>query len=293
MSATSDWARAQGFTERLVDAGGAKLHTVAGGAGEPLLLLPGWPQSVYAWRKVMPELARHYRVVAVDPPGLGQSGPPVGGSDLGNVAGHIDALRAALGIERLHLVTHDIGTWIGYAYAARYPERVRRLVLSDAAIPGIASAEAYALTPERIFKSWHFYFNYLPDLPEGLIAGREAFYLAWLFRSKSADPATFGEADVAEYARIYAAEGAMTAGFGYYRAIFESGAQNRETAQRKLAMPVLAIGGETGVGSLMGQMAEAVAADVRREVVPNCGHYIPEEAPETFCRLVLPFLAEG
>jgi len=277
------------FTHREARIRDINLHFVEGGRGAPVLLVPGWPQSWYAWRGVMPALAHSHRVIAIDPPGLGHSGKPHN-YDTGAIALYIDALLDALGLERIDFVGHDIGAWIGYAYAARYAGKVRTLTLIDAAIPGIAPADAYALTPERINKTWHFYFNALPDLPEALTAGRERLYLSWLFNARSTNKAAIDEAALDEYTRIYAAPGAMRSGFEYYRAMFTSIAQNRATAARKLSMPVLAIGGEQWLGALMQKMVEPVATQLRAEVIPGTGHFVPEEAPEAVMRLLQEFL---
>ena len=257
----------------------------------PVLLVPGWPQSWYAWRDVMPALAESYRTIAIDPPGLGDSGPPQGGYDTANIALHIDAFLDALKLDSVHFVGHDIGAWIGYACAARHPHKVRRLALIDAAIPGIAPADAYALTPERVSKTWHFYFNALPELPEALIAGRERLFLSWLFRARSTNKTAIDENAITEYTRVYSAPGAMHSGFEYYRAIFDSIAQNRETAATKLQMPVLAIGGAQWLGPLMQKMIEPVAENLRIEVIPGSGHFVPEEAPGEVLRVLREFLA--
>ena len=256
-----------------------------------MLLAAGWPQSLYAWRHVMPRLAEHYRVIALDPPGLGESAPPRGGYDTANAARYLGACVDALALGTIDFVGHDIGAWIGYALAAREPDRVRRLALIDAAIPGIAPADAYALTPERIAKTWHFYFNALAELPEMLTSGRERVFLAWLFAARSSNKSAIDEAALDEYTRIYAAPGAMRSGFQYYRAIFESIAQNRETAKTKLRMPVLAVGGADWLGPIMRQMIEPVAHDLRVESIPGSGHFVPEEAPEALTRTLLEFLA--
>ena len=277
------------FTHRRIAARDIELHYVEGGSGEPVLLAPGWPQSWHAWRYVMPALADTYRIIAIDPPGLGDSGKPEA-YDTANIASCIDAFLDALKLDSVDFVGHDIGAWIGYAYAVRYASKVRRLALIDAAIPGIAPADAYALTPERVSKTWHFYFNALPELPEALVAGRERMYLSWLFNARSANKSAIDEAALDEYTRVYSAPGAMQSGFAYYRAIFDSIAQNRETAAGKLSMPVLAVGGEQWLGQLMQKMVEPVAANFRFEVIPGSGHFVPEEAPEAVVRLLQAFL---
>jgi pimeloyl-ACP methyl ester carboxylesterase len=167
---------------------------------------------------------------------------------------------------------------------------VRRLALIDAAIPGIAPADAFALTPDRINKTWHFSFNALPDLPEALVAGRERLYLSWLFNARAVNKAAIDDAAIDEYTRVYAAPGAMRSGFGYYRAIFESIAQNKATALSGLAMPVLAVGGAQWLGPVMEAMVAPVAPDLRVEIVAGSGHFVPEEAPHDLCRIVHKFL---
>jgi microsomal epoxide hydrolase len=282
------------FTRRRVVAHGAALEVVEGGKGPLVLLVPGWPQSVYAWRKVMPQLAARYRVVAFDLPGLGSSDAPLGGYDTANIACHIDPLLDDCGASDCLLVTHDIGAWVGYAYAVRTPQRVRKLVAIDAAIPGMAPPDVYTMTPERLQKTWHFAFNFLPDLPEMLIVGREREFLTWLFKTKSVDWTKAFDADAFdEYVRIYSAPGRWSAGLGFYRAIFESIAQNRATAATPLAMPVLAIGGEVGLGSAMRGSFERAAPQLSGAVIPTCGHYVPEESPQALLALLEPFLAGG
>jgi microsomal epoxide hydrolase len=285
------------FTRRRVIAHGAALQIVEGGKGPLLLLVPGWPQSLYAWRKLMPRLAARYRVVAFDPPGIGDSAPPAGGYDTANIARHIDPLLDDLffrdsGAKDCLLVTHDIGAWIGYAYAVRNPARVRKLVAIDAAIPGMAPADVYTMSPERLHKTWHFAFNFLPELPELLITGREREFLAWLFKAKSVDwTKAFDAAAMNEYVRIYSAPGRWSMGLGFYRAIFDSIAQNKATASTPLAMPVLAIGGEMGLGAAMRASFERAAPQLSGTVIPNCGHYVPEESPDALLAAMEPFLA--
>ena len=278
------------FMRKRVSARGATLNVIEGGSGSPLVLVAGWPQSWYAWRKVIPQLARRHRVIAVDLPGLGDSEPSRVGYDTAAIASHIDPLLDVMGIDKAMLVAHDIGTWVAYAYAIRQPQRVERLVLTDAAIPGLTESSVYRMTPEAMLKTWHFAFNFLPDLPEALIVGRERAFLTWLFRSKSVDWTKAFDGDALdEYVRLYARDGRWTAGLGYYRAIFDTMAQNQATSRTPLPMPVLAIGGETGLGAAMGRSI-GPTVDLQGAVIPNCGHYVPEESPQAFLGLVEPFL---
>lgn len=278
------------FEHRVAGPHGHRLHYVTGGSGDPLLLVAGWPQTWFAWRRVMPALARRFTVVAVDPPGMGDSDRPDHGYDTAAVAARLHELVRGLGWDRFHLVVHDIGCWIGYPFAAAYGDTVRSLTMIDAAVPGIIPAAAYEFAPERIHRNWHFAFNALPDLPELLITGRERAFLTWLFHAKTANPTAIEPAALDEYVRCYAAPGGLRGGYGYYRAIFQDIEQNRAyAAGPKLAMPVLAVGGAGGIGGLMEQMMRAVAEDVRGVVI-DCGHYVPEEAPGTLLGHLTAFL---
>lgn len=279
---------AKTFTHRTAQVNGIHLHYVTGGKGEPLVLLGGWPQSWYAWRKVMPALAERYTVIALDLRGQGESDKPASGYDTKTVASDVHALVNQLGYQSVFLVGHDVGTWVSYAYAAGYPQEVRQLVVMDAAIPGVTPEEAFQLQPDNS-KWWQFIFNSLPELPEELTEGRERLFLSWFFKKKTANPDAISEADIDEYTRIYSAPGAMHAGFEYYRAVFDDIAQNQVHQKTKLQMPVLALGGEKGTGSEMLKTMQLAASNVSGGVVPNCGHYIAEERPDYLVQQIFSF----
>lgn len=277
------------FTHHMQGEAGNRLHYVTGGKGDPILLVPGWPQTWYAWRKIMPALAEKYTVVAVDPPGLGDSDKPAGGYDTRAVAQRLHDFTRALGWDRFHYVGHDVGVWIGYPYARLYPEQVLTLTLIDATVPGIVPQEAYAFEQQRISKNWHFFFLAMPDLTEALLTGREREFLSWLFHSKSANVDWLDAAALDEYVRCYRTLGGWRTAAAYYRALFQDMAQNRELAREKLRMPVMAMGGGGALGALMGRMLGAVADDVTNVVAP-CGHYVPEEAPDFLIERLSGFL---
>ena len=131
----------------IVDAGDLRLHAVVGGEGPPLLLVHGWPQTWYAWRFVMPALAKDFEVIAVDQRGIGLSDKPEDGYDIGTLAGDLVALMDALGHERFALYGTDTGMPIAYALAADHPDRVERLVVSEAPLPGILRSPPLFLPP--------------------------------------------------------------------------------------------------------------------------------------------------
>lgn len=276
---------------------GVRLHYVEGGQGAPILLLPGWPQSWYAWRYVMPQLVQAgRRVIALDPRGMGDSERPASGYDMQTVASEVHGLVEALGLLAdgpIDVVGHDIGAWIGYAYAAGWPAYVKRLAVFDSALPGVTPLLANGIPSEEAnMKTWHFAFNRLPDLPEILLKGREREFLTWLFHAKSVHNWAIAPADLDEYVRVNSAPGALRAALSYYRHQFSQQglAESRQRAERKLGIPVLAFGAQQGVGTVLIETMKLVADDVRGGVLNACGHYMPEEAPRTVARLIIEFV---
>lgn len=274
------------------------MHYVELGEGKPLLLIPGWPQSWYAWRHVMPGLAAAgRRVIAVDPRGLGDSDKPEQGYDLASVARDMHQLAELLDLFAdgpLDVAGHDVGAWIAYAWAADWPGDIGRLALYDAALPGITPpAPAGTPTEEANVRTWHFGFNRLVDLPEMLVEGRERMYLDWLFRTKLRNARAMTAADIDEYTRVFSVPGAARAGFAYYRALFNDGGveQNRLRGKHSLSMPVMAWGASDGVGDVLLHTLEKVADDVVGGTIEACGHYMPEEAPEVVTRQLADFFA--
>jgi pimeloyl-ACP methyl ester carboxylesterase len=275
---------------------GVRLHFVEGGSGAPILLLPGWPQSWYAWRHVMPLLVQAgRRVIALDPRGMGDSDRPTSGYEMRTVAAELHGFVEALGLTAsgpVDIVGHDLGTWIAYAYAAEWPRDVKRLAVFEALLPGITPPPPAGIpSAEANLKTWQLAFNRLDDLPEILLQGREREFLTWLFRAKTTRPWTITPADLGEYVRVNAVPGATRAALSYYRRNLEPEgiADTRARAERKLAMPVLAVGAERGVGRTLLDTMRLVAADVRGAVFAGCGHYVAEEAPRAVAEQIIRF----
>ena len=165
----------------MVTAADTRFHIVEGGSGDPVFLIAGYPQSWYAWRRVMPILTARHAVIAIDLPGQGDSDKPIGGYDTQTTGERIHALVKTLGYDRYFMAGHDIGAWVAYPYAARYSEEVRSVVLLDANIPGVTLRPTLQLGFEQNWRSWHFLFNTVPDLPEALLQGRERVLIEWFF----------------------------------------------------------------------------------------------------------------
>lgn len=266
---------------------GIRLHYVAAGRGEPVLLLPGWPQDWYAWRAMVPMMvARGRRVIVLDPRGFGDSDKPATGHDLDTAASDVHSFIAATGLARpggIDVVTHDLGGWIGYALASAYPGDVRRLVLSEVTIPNPTSARPIANDAANV-KTWHFGLNRLADLPEILVQGHERAYLTWLFDNKSERPWAITSEARDEYVRAFSSPGAARAGFDYYRELFGDAGLKRmaERLARPLPMPVLTVEAQGGVGNLLSDSLKGSASNLQGTILPGCGHYLPAECPSEF-----------
>jgi pimeloyl-ACP methyl ester carboxylesterase len=161
----------------------------------------------------------------------------------------------------------------------------------EAALPGISDApSALPDTQKQAEASWHFLFNRLAALNEELVHGREKAFLSGQFVVKGAHPTSIPEADIDVYVRAQQRPGALHGSFGYYRALDQTICQNRERAVSPLAMPVLAIGGASSRGDLVGDDVRRVASDVTALTFRDCGHYVPEEAPQELVKQLQAFL---
>jgi pimeloyl-ACP methyl ester carboxylesterase len=276
---------------------GIRLHYISAGNGEPVLLIPGWPQSWYAWRFVIPLLAAAgRRVIAVDPRGFGDSDKPETGYDLGTTAHDIHVLIEQLGLSEgrgVDIVSHDVGTWIAHAHAVEYPQDVRRLVVTDAHVPGVSPPPPVGY-PDRLrnARSWHFGFNRIDGLPEVLIQGREREFLQWFFGpSKMTRTWTIDADAFEEYLRVFSFPGAVRAGLNYYREAFSADGMQRSAArcEQQLAMPILAVGGADGDSDGLLHTMSQFSQDVTSIVYEGVGHHLPEECPEALVEDILAF----
>lgn len=232
-----------GYKRGFATIDGTRLHYVSGGreGGDTLVLFPGFPQTWYAWRKILPVLGKRYRVIAPDLPGQGDSDRPLSGFDTANIAKIVRALLERLGADSHFLVAHDVGAWVAYPYVSMYRSSVKALAILDTGVPGISLPDNLPWASHVAWRTWHVAFHNLADLPELLIEGREDLYLNWFLQRKAANPQIFTTADIAEYQRTFKQNG-LKGGLAYYRGITTSAEQNRQfAAKSKLEMPVLAV----------------------------------------------------
>jgi pimeloyl-ACP methyl ester carboxylesterase len=281
------------FKSQFVNAGGLRQHVVTGGDGPPLLLVHGWPQNWYQYRALMPALARDFTVIAVDQRGMGLTEKPKSGYDSATLANDLVALMDALGHERFSVVGLDTGMVISYALAADHPERVARLVVGEAPLPGVTIPRPLPLflPGPAVPLLFHLTFNRLDDLNEQLVRGREDLFFSYIFDAEAT-------IKLPRYAVRYYADGfassraALRGSFGFYRAWDATTAQNHNRQTTKLTMPVLAIGGEaTSSMNPPEALMRIVANDVQGLIIPGAGHFVAEEAPDAVLAGLTKFLA--
>jgi pimeloyl-ACP methyl ester carboxylesterase len=279
------------FESRYVDTGDVRLHAVVGGDGPPLLLIHGWPGSWYYWRLAMPALARDFTVVAVDQRGIGLSDKPEDGYDTATLANDMVGLMDALGHERFAVVGVDTGLLIGYALAADHPDRVVRVALGEAPLPGITPPTPLILPDPVVDRLWHIPFNQLKETNEKLVRGREDVFFGAEFAA-SAGTNKLSAENVQYYVDgLASSPEALHGSFQLYRSFGVSAAQNVERKGRRLQMPVLAMGGAESSGSMVEETMKLVADDVQAVVFPGVGHWLAEQTPDEIVAALTEFLA--
>lgn len=270
-----------GFTVRDIAVNGVTIHVRSGGSGPAVVLLHGYGESGDMWSPLAADLARDRTVIVPDLRGLGRSSKPAGGFDKKTQAADVAGVLDALKVRQADVVAHDIGNMVAFQFAALYPERISRLVLIDAPVPGVGPWEEVLKNPLL----WHFRFGG-PDM-ERLVAGRERIYLDRFWNEFSASPERFGEAARRHYAALYALPGAMRSGFAQFAAFDQDAIDNRAfLARGRLTLPILAVGGEKSFGPMMATVMRAAGDDVTEGIVPDSGHWIMEENPRATIKLV-------
>jgi len=248
------------------------------------VLIHGYAENSDSWAPLAADLMKDHTVVVPDLRGIGRSSKPEGGYDKKTQAKDMRAVVTGLGYDRTFVVAHDIGNMVAYAYAAMYPDRVERLVVMDAPIPGIEPWNEILLNPGV----WHFNFHG-PDA-ERLVAGRERIYFDRIWNDFTADPGKPDEATRNFFAATYAQPGGMRAGFAQFTAFSQDAKDNKTFEQTKLPMPVLAVGGEKSFGALQAVIMRHVATNVQEAVVAGSGHWLMEERPAETVALIRNFL---
>jgi pimeloyl-ACP methyl ester carboxylesterase len=280
----------QTFSSEYVRTGDLVQHVVIGGEGPPLLLVHGWPQTWYAWRLVMPSLARQFTVIAPDQRGRGLTDKPTDGYDTGTLAGDLAVLMDALGHPKFAVAGHDTGMVISYALAADHRDRVKALAVAEAVLPGVQPSPFLFLPSALNQQLFHLTFNRLPTINEQLVQGREDIYFGFIFDVEAGTIKLPRYAIEAYIDNLASVPGALRGSFGFYRAWDVTTAQNAQRATQKLTIPVLAVGGAQSAADGVGKTMMLAADNVQTVVIPGAGHWVVEQAPGPMLSALTAFL---
>jgi pimeloyl-ACP methyl ester carboxylesterase len=273
--------------DRSIDANGIELHYLQTGSGDgtPVILLHGFAETSHMWIPLMQQLGDRRIVIAPDLPGSGASSMPASGYEKKMLAQDIHAMVQQLGYRKVHLVGHDIGLMVAYAYAAQYPDEVASITLMDAFLPGVGDWQKVYLLRDK----WHY--NFYGETPLKLVAGRERIYLDHFWNDFAADPNhSVSEADRERYTKIYAQTGRMRAGFEYFRAFYQDAEYFAAFAKKPLDQPMLVLAGEKGSGAFLIEQARLVDTDVQGVIVKGSGHWLMSEAPGQTIPAIVDFI---
>lgn len=256
------------------------------GQGEKVLLISGFPQTRLSWNRLVPLLSHKFQCVPADLPSFGDSGILAVPATTENVGRIFHEFVTDLG-KPLHVVAHDFGAWCAYSWALLFPDDFKSLTLIDAGIPGITLTNDIQLSDYK--RKWNFIFQMLPDLPAELARGKEDIYVGWWFKNKVHTPGAIPQHDVAAYVQAYAREGRMDAAFDYCRKILEDMDFNKKQFRSKLPIRLLAVGGQFSIPN-MGKTLEPYFTATKSVVIPDSGHFVPEEQPEALAKALVDFL---
>jgi pimeloyl-ACP methyl ester carboxylesterase len=256
------------------------------GAGDKVLLISGFPQTRRSWNRLIPLLSTKFQTIPADLPSFGDSGILSVPATTENVARVFHEFVSSLGAP-LHVVAHDFGAWCAYSWALLFPSDFKSLTLIEAGIPGVTLLNDIQLSDYK--RKWNFIFMMVPDLPAELTRGKEDIYVGWWYRNKVRKPGVIPRSDVAAYVQAYAREGRMDAAFDYCRNIVNDMEFNKKQFTSKLPIRLLAVGGQYSIPA-MGESLRPYFQNVTSIVIPDSGHFVPEEQPEALAKELLAFL---
>src|SRR5882724_3248696 len=191
-----------GFSNQYAIANGVKIHYVIGGHGTPLMLVHGFPQNWYMWNRLLPELSKHFTVIAPDLRGVGESGKPAGGYDKKTMAVDLHELMTKLGYQHIDIAGHDIGMIVAYAYAAQFPDDVKKIAFMDALLPGIEPVYSQVKA-----QAWWFGFFSQPHSGE-IVSGKVGLFFTDFWPPLGYQKSAFTQTEKNEFIRAYSVPGA-------------------------------------------------------------------------------------
>ncbi len=288
LESTSSWNHLFVETNRI------RLHCVAQGEGELVVLLHGFPEFWYSWRHQIPALARHFRVVVPDLRGYNDSDKPASGYDLDTLSADIRGLIQTLGYGKAHVIGHDWGGSIAWHLAHRFPEYIHKLAVLNAPHPQRFMQELLS-NVDQLRRSWYMLAFQIPNIPETLIRLNLKVFVKNLFQDQSVRKGAFTTRDTEIYRAALEKPGVLSAALEYYRHFLSlpSWARHWGRSLTPVSAPTLVLWGEDDLflsQSLIEGLDQWVSAPLTLKRIPQCGHWIQQEVPQTVNRELLAFL---
>lgn len=279
-------AQAAGPESKFAQVGAFNVHYLIAGKGDVIVLLHGYGQSSRMWLPLIKELQKTHTVIAPDLRGAGQTDAPEEGYTKSIMARDVYNLLEGLGYNgKIQIVGHDIGLMVAYAYASLFPNKVERIALMDAFLPGVGNWQKVWLLRDL----WHFHF--FGPTPEALVKGRERIYLDHFWNDFAANPKkSIPAADRDFYTKQYAKPGHIRAGMAYFSSFPQDAAEFADFSATKLTIPMLVLSGERAGGQFLIEQGKMVAENVKGVVIEGAGHWLMEEAPDQVIPALVEFL---
>jgi pimeloyl-ACP methyl ester carboxylesterase len=289
MNVTPPGATLPGITHHRVEVNGTTLHYVAAGAsGTPILLVHGFPETWWAFRELIPLLAEHHRVFAVDLRGFGDSDNGPGAYDSATSAEDLHLLIERLDVGPVHVTGQDISGATVFRLAATHPQDVLSFIAIETGLPGFG---VEALADVTRGGAWYIGVLTTPGIPELLLTGREREFLGQFpFGAANANAEASSNVDIDEFARTYARPDGWRGAIGLYRSMLRDGAEIKALAEAPgLTVPVLAVGagGRSFTAATMTQAA--TRTEVSTASLEGVGHYAAMEAPGELAKVIVEF----
>jgi pimeloyl-ACP methyl ester carboxylesterase len=278
-----------GFTDHYAEINGIKLHFVEGGKGEPLVLIPGWPETWWAYHKVMPLLSSKYRVIVVDVRGMGNSDKPLYGYDKKNMAKDVYELVHQFNYDKVHICGHDIGAHIAFSFAANYPEVTGKLIMIDTPHPDETMYQLPMLPIPGLNYTypWWLAFNQVKGLPEVLLEGRMRYVIDWIFKALLLNPNSISDFDKGVYSRAYDSFESIQSSNAWYQA-FTQDIQDIKSYE-KINVPVMGIACSNSYEMLKTSLVN-FCTNIKMEKVEDSGHFLLAEKPQDVAKCIMDFL---
>lgn len=281
-----------------VEVDNIRMHYVSAGSGPLVLLLHGFPEFWYSWRHQIPVLSQKFRVIAPDLRGYNKTDRPTRVEDysasnlISDVVGLIRKLGAG---EKAILVGHDWGGAIAWMVAMFQPEVVERLIILNVGHPGARNREGF-LDFDQMKRSWYMFFFLIPDVPEEVLSRNDFEFLRKLAFETATRKEAFTQDDIERYVSMWKQPGVLAGAINYYRAITNSEYWRQLGKPRDfpaIKAPTLQIWGEDDpfLGRQLTEGTEEfIDAPYRLEFIPNCSHWVQQEAPDEVNAFILDFL---